>query len=449
MFINNRLTRVGKLVAKKTAVKAANFVNISVIFAILACSLLWYVLWESCQTWQDTPRLVPWALLLVSVTLLCLWGAYRRLNRSYVNVATALANVQDSLYVKEQEYADFQRFFSNSGDLLSMIDIHDHFIRNNHAWQAITGYALSELQGEAVKKWLHADDLQTFTLQMQALKKSSLPKIVQELRFKFSNGEYRWLLWSVTYDDEVKKSYVVARDITDFKHMQTIKDGFISTVNHELRTPLTSINGSLKLILGKTLGEIPAASFRLIEIANKNCERLIRMINDILDIDRIESGALDFTFKKVSLSQIVQQAIVGNESYAKQFSVKMALVARCSHDYVYADADRIRQVIDNLLSNAIKFSPADSVVKLSVSKKDLCYRVSITDEGRGIPEAFRGRIFDKFAQVDVSDSRDKGGTGLGLHICQLVIQHHQGTIDYSSQPDQGTTFYFELPAYGM
>ncbi len=239
----------------------------------------------------------------------------------------------------------------------------------------------------------------------------------------------------------------IVRDITERKKVDRLKNEFVSTVSHELRTPLTSIRGSLGLIAGGVAGEIPAQAKSLVDIAHNNCERLVRLINDILDIEKIESGKLVFDFHPVEIMQLMDEALEANQAYAEQFRVRYTFDGDLSGVKTLADKDRLMQVMANLLSNAAKFSPANDVVVVSVARHGREIRVSVTDHGTGIPEEFHHRIFQKFAQADASDTRQKGGTGLGLNISKAIIEKHGGEIGFKTQSGIGTTFYFDLPEW--
>ncbi len=239
----------------------------------------------------------------------------------------------------------------------------------------------------------------------------------------------------------------IVRDITERKQVDRMKNEFISTVSHELRTPLTSIQGSLALI-DKTRPEgLPEKHVRLLGIAHKNCVRLVRLINDILDIEKIESGRIEFDLSALELSPLVRQAIEANQAFADQFSVSLVLARDLPGAMVHADGDRITQVLTNLLSNAAKFSPEGGAVEVSLARRDDGVRVEVADHGDGIPEEFRERIFSKFAQADASSTRKRQGTGLGLSIAKAIVDKHDGRIGFDTETGAGTTFFFELPEW--
>lgn len=236
----------------------------------------------------------------------------------------------------------------------------------------------------------------------------------------------------------------LVRDITNRKKVERVKNEFISVVNHELRTPLTSISGSLGLIAGGAAGPIPEKAQHMIDIAHRNTERLVRLINDMLDVQKIEAGKLLLQKRRIALRPLMEQALAGNHGFAAQHQVILALEPGDTLGWVEADPDRIAQVLTNLISNAVKFSPPGSRVTLTLSECASQACVSVADMGMGIAPEFQDRIFDKFAQ-DATARGNRMGTGLGLNICKAIIDEHDGSITFTSRPGEGTTFYFYLP----
>jgi PAS domain S-box-containing protein len=234
------------------------------------------------------------------------------------------------------------------------------------------------------------------------------------------------------------------RDVSQRQALDRMKDEFISTVSHELRTPLTSIRGSLGLLSTGLLGEVNDKAANLLRIAVNNSDRLVRLINDILDLERMQSGRAPLSFRTCSPTDLAQQAIEGVTPVADNAQVKLML--RGTPLEFLADPDRLQQVLTNLLSNAIKFSPPESTITVSIEQKENGVSVSVTDEGRGIPEDKLESIFDRFQQVDASDSRQKGGTGLGLAICRTIVEQHGGRIWAEQNEVRGATFHVFLPA---
>ena len=254
------------------------------------------------------------------------------------------------------------------------------------------------------------------------------------------------ILHTVTASDgELLGFAKITRDISERNRIEQLKDEFVSTVNHELRTPLTSIAGSLGLLAGGAGGELPPGAARLIGIAHANCQRLIRLINDMLDIEKIQSGKMRFELKAQSFADVARKCVESLRDYAAEPGVAIEFIAGSGVD-VRADSDRITQVVTNLVSNAVKFSPRGGRVLVNVMPVGHVVRLCVRDEGPGIPDEFRTRIFSKFAQADSSDSRQKGGTGLGLVIAKEIVDRHGGRLWFESIPGQGASFFVDLPA---
>ncbi len=237
----------------------------------------------------------------------------------------------------------------------------------------------------------------------------------------------------------------IVRDITERKEVERLKSEFISTVSHELRTPLTSIRGALGVVLGKAADGLSAKAKRMLENANRNSERLTLLINDILDLEKIESGKLEFEFEEIDLAELSRSALEANQEYARQHDVSLNMYINLDKAIVWGDSHRLMQVYANFISNAVKYSPANAEVEVAVIQHGNGFRVGIRDFGRGIPDEFRDRIFHRFAQADSSDTRDKGGTGLGLSITKAIIERLGGQVGYESQLGEGSLFYFDLP----
>jgi PAS domain S-box-containing protein len=241
----------------------------------------------------------------------------------------------------------------------------------------------------------------------------------------------------------VSGSVLSFRDISQRFALDRMKDEFVSTVSHELRTPLTSIRGALGLLSAGLLGQMSDKAANLLRIALSNSDRLVRLINDILDLERIQSGREPLAFRPISLSEIVRQAIDGMQPVADAAGVQ--LIHDANSVQLQADPDRLLQVITNLLSNAVKFSPVGATVSVTLREGSSGVILSVIDQGRGIPADKLDSIFDRFQQVDASDSRQKGGSGLGLAICRTIVQQHSGRIWAERNPVVGSTFRVKLP----
>jgi PAS domain S-box-containing protein len=237
----------------------------------------------------------------------------------------------------------------------------------------------------------------------------------------------------------------IATDVTKRRAVEKMKDEFVSVVSHELRTPLTSIRGSLGLMAAGLLSAAPERSQRMLEIAVDNTDRLIRLINDMLDLERIESGRAAMQKTTCDVADLVAQAVDITRPVADRAGVSID-VPMAPSGRLWADPDRIIQVLTNLLSNAIKFSPEGGRVQIETEATNREVLMLVRDYGRGIPQDQLGSIFKRFQQVDASDSREKGGTGLGLAICQTIVEQHGGSIWAESEPGMGTTLVVALPA---
>lgn len=240
----------------------------------------------------------------------------------------------------------------------------------------------------------------------------------------------------------------VVRDLSDRTEMDRMKSEFVSTVSHELRTPLTSIRGSLGMISAMKLGDLPSPAKRMVELAQRNTERLINLVNDLLDMEKIQSGQMEFRALQIEIEPLVEKAIEANKPYAQQYGATIHLTSSVSGVTVLGDPDRLTQVLDNLLSNAAKYSPDGGVIDVSVAVRGGRIQVSVKDTGAGIPVEFRSRIFRRFTQADSSDTRVKGGTGLGLSISKAIIEIHGGAIQFESETGKGSNFFFDLPING-
>jgi PAS domain S-box-containing protein len=234
-------------------------------------------------------------------------------------------------------------------------------------------------------------------------------------------------------------------DITRLIRIERMKSEFVATVSHELRTPLTAISGALGLISGGVLGELPVHVQKMLDIANKNSQRLSHLINDLLDIEKLSAGKLYFDMQTQALMPLIEQALDANRSYGAERRVTLDLASGLADACVSVDSQRLMQVLSNLLSNAIKYSPQDGRVEIAVEQRDTAVRVTVSDHGPGIPVEFRASIFQKFAQADSSDTRLKGGTGLGLAISRELVERMGGSIGFDSVAGEGAVFYFEFP----
>jgi PAS domain S-box-containing protein len=338
--------------------------------------------------------------------------------------------------------------------LIADLDLEQRFRFHNKAYEEVLGLSSGQIDGRTLAEVLGA--------QTYAVIQDKVEEVLRGYPVRYERvittpqGDLRnyTVLFLPRYGEgegvdpgKVIGFFSLGTDITELKRIDRMKTEFVSTVSHELRTPLTSIRGSLGLIAGGVAGELPPAVKNLVGIATNNCERLIRLINDILDSEKIESGKMRLDLQGVEIRQVVQQALSANEGFASQHRVTMRLRAPDATLQVRIDSDRMIQVLTNLLSNAVKFSPPDGLVEVSVFRVARGVRVEVVDQGPGIPEEFRNRIFQKFSQADSSNVRQTGGTGLGLNISKALVERMGGQLGFSSEAGAGTTFFFELPEW--
>lgn len=237
----------------------------------------------------------------------------------------------------------------------------------------------------------------------------------------------------------------VTRDISERKKAEILKNEFITTVSHELRTPITAILGSLGLLESGALGTMSTDALRMLEIANKNCNRLLNLINDILDLKKMEAGQFDFSFKIVDINQLITDAVHINHSFGKKHNVEILHELENKPLFVEVDPNRMMQVLTNLISNAVKFSHAGDNVLVKLQRVDNHAHIEVVDHGIGIPDEFKDKIFLKFTQASNSASNRISGTGLGLNITKAVVERMNGSIGFKSNLNEGTIFYVDLP----
>jgi PAS domain S-box-containing protein len=362
----------------------------------------------------------------------------------------AEAAAQANLGRAVAETARRQAIFDAASDMIVAIDRTGRIESVNRAGELMLGYEPGELVGMAASRLLkpgadRSSDLSQVLLRMRRHE----PGTPFELELIGKDGRVVPVDANVGELVEADGAHFVAilRDSTERKRIERSKDEFVSTVSHELRTPLTSIAGSLGLLTGGAAGEIPEKAKRLVSIAETNSRRLVRLISDILDIEKMQSGAMEFAFAPVDLGELTTRAVEAMAGLSVELGVRFSVLTVEGQAIVSGDADRLTQVITNLLSNAAKFSPRDQAVEVSVTMVGGGTRLSVRDRGPGIPTEFQGRIFGKFAQADASDTRQKGGTGLGLAICKQIVERHGGRIWFESEPGQGAAFHVDLPLF--
>ena len=315
----------------------------------------------------------------------------------------------------------------------------------NHSFLQMSGYDVAEVVNNNLDRLYSASALEVYH---QAFAKTQSQGYVRNLEFDFptKSNKVKTVLLSMEVIElgETKCTLQILNDITERKRLE---NEFISLVSHELRTPMTSTIGALDLLNSGQLGTLSDRGKQILQVAIRNSERLIRLVNDILDLERMKSGKIAIEPVRCNLHPLLVQAIETMQAMATKAGVNLilepcdALVQMVFN----LDSDRILQTLTNLLSNGIKFTEPGGTVKLTATVRDNCCRIVVRDTGRGIPADKLESIFERFQQVDASDSRSKGGTGLGLAICRHIVQRHEGKIWAASELGKGSAFYIELP----
>jgi PAS domain S-box-containing protein len=312
----------------------------------------------------------------------------------------------------------------------------------NSAFARLFGYELAEVIGRRLIDVIAPESRDLLAQRIAAQVEKPI-----ELRGRIKSGEtfdIELTIRRIAYQDREALGCVV-RDITERKEIERLKSEFVSIVSHELRTPLTSIRGSLGLMEGGAAGELPPKARELVRIARQNADRLIRLINDILDLEKIESGKIQLQIQQLDPKELVESTVAELRGMAQLYKVSIETRIECA-EAIAGDRDRVVQVLTNLLSNAIKFSPEGRAVTVTLSSGNPGFlRCSVEDHGQGIAPEARERLFIRFEQLEPANTRRRGGTGLGLAISRSLVEQQGGRIGVDSTVGEGSTFWFELP----
>jgi PAS domain S-box-containing protein len=246
-----------------------------------------------------------------------------------------------------------------------------------------------------------------------------------------------------TDDQSISGGVALLEDISEDKRIKKLKDELISTISHELRTPLTAIKGAVRLLQEGVVGEMSSSAHDMLNITSVNTERLSHLVNDILDINTLESDTQPYDLKPLNVMEFLEEVAIENNVYAKQQSINIKIIDRINDIFILADHQRLKQVMYNLLSNAVKFSSSNSTVDIAASLENETVVISVIDHGKGIPNEFQPKVFQRFTQADSTDSRQTGGSGLGLSITKGIVDKHFGYIDFTTS-NKGTTFSVRL-----
>lgn len=389
---------------------------------------------------QNVEQLI--ALVLIAIAMLMI-AATLLIGRTTAQRRVALASTRQ---VAEQEKA----MFDGAVDGMLLLDARGSIIRANPSVERMFGYSARDLSGRS-NMFLMADAFSepeslAWLARVGRAGADGAGKRQEFLGKRVDGTTFETEVAISRFGDEEDSRFVAAiRDITHRKHAERMKSEFVSTVSHELRTPLTSIGGSLALLAGGAVGKLEDRAARLVTIAHSNCERLIRLINDLLDIEKIESGKMSFDMRRLMIGPLVHRTVTANRQFANDHEVSLEIGLPPWPQCVIGDPDRLEQVLTNLVSNAIKYSPLGETVYVTTNQSGGTVRIEVCDRGSGVPEDFRERIFSKFAMADSSDARTRGGTGLGLTIVREIAARHGGSAGFADRDGGGSVFYLELP----
>ncbi|MBS0017679.1 MAG: PAS domain S-box protein [Arthrospira sp. SH-MAG29] len=341
----------------------------------------------------------------------------------------------------------FRTAFEDAAIGMGLLSPQGNWLKVNRSMCEMLGYQEAELLQLKCKDVTHPEDYQRELKSINQLVDGQVKYYYLEKRYLHKQGYVIWVLLSMSLVRNIDglPLYFIAQaqNISERRAVEQMKNEFISVVSHELRTPLTAIQGSLGLLSSGLYDHKPQEFHKFIEIALLETERLVRLVNDILDIERLNSGEVQFQMEACSAQELMMQVINSLQAIAHQDSITLEILPTSAQ--LWAARDAILQTLTNLVGNAIKFSPPHTAVNLSAYPQDDMVLFQVRDQGRGIPPEKLETIFSRFQQVDASDSRQKGGTGLGLSICQSIIEQHGGKIWVESQLAKGSTFYFTIP----
>ncbi|HEY9785444.1 MAG TPA: ATP-binding protein [Candidatus Obscuribacterales bacterium] len=358
------------------------------------------------------------------------------------DMATALRTEEELLKSSE---ARVRTIIENMPIGLIMIDRGGTIEFVNPMLEQITGFELGELAGKQLTKLLPAG---TSTKDILEELKTKPAGHIQELMAVKKNGERFPIEFSLTHFDtaEGPRQLAVMLDITERHEIQRLRQAFVAMVSHELKTPLTAVSGFLTLLGMGAFGGLSDEALAQAERAEGNITRLMKLISDLLDLEKLESGILNVSPQPTLLNEILAETLASVKAFSQEHGVALDMPDSDQVRFeINADGDRIVQVLVNLISNAIKFSEKGSRVKVQIDRQEGCVEFKVIDTGRGIPAKYQEMIFERFQQVEASDARQKGGTGLGLAICKSIVEQHGGKIGVASEEGKGSTFWFRLP----
>jgi len=341
---------------------------------------------------------------------------------------------------------ELDRFFDLSIDLLCIAGFDGHFRRLNPAFETAFGYSRAEMIERPFVEFVHPDDRAKTLAELDRLR-AGQQTVHFENRYICRDGSAKWIAWTASPSPEAGLIYAAARDVSERHEVERMKNDFVATVSHELRTPLTSIHGSLGLLASGVMGELSGEARQMVIVAERNSVRLMTLINEILDFEKLQSGKVEMDVRPAPLLRVLERSIETISAYATQHGIDIEL--HCPRATILGDETRLSQVLVNLLSNAVKYSERGGTVRVVGVLQPGMVEVRVEDRGCGIAEGAQKRLFERFHQIDSGDARAKPGTGLGLAICKAIIEQHGGSIGLESNEREGSTFWFRVPAVVM
>jgi PAS domain S-box-containing protein len=339
-----------------------------------------------------------------------------------------------------------------SGSVLLDWDLPSGSIYVSEQWGRILGGSPAQavITLDQLRALVHPDDILALDAALEQTLSGARPFLRIEYRIGSKDKGWKWIETHARVVERNAKGKALrltgtSFDVTERKDVERRQAEFVSTVSHELRTPLTSILGALDVVMDEHAADMAPESRKFFDIAYRNAGRLSELVDSILDLERVEKGLHDFRYAAVPVGEFLARAVELNSAYAMRFSVSLALDEYPDDVFLWADADRLMQVVTNLISNATKFSPQGETVRVSAEATELDVRILVKDSGPGVPPEFRNKMFQRFAQAESLDRRQRSGSGLGLSISKALMERMSGDIGFESKPGEGTVFYVTLP----
>lgn len=351
----------------------------------------------------------------------------------FYDVATALQDAYD------RERSNFD----GAADAVCALDSKGLITRANEAFQRVMGAKSSEILDCQFSRFIDEDSQECLSRVLNAVKQPGAQRQELEVKMLTAGDKWRNVLWSLVWEPEFQLYMCVGRDVTAYKQLENARQDFVAMLSHDLRSPLSSIGATFELCESGAYGELNPKMSALVDRALSSVRRLISLIGELLDLEKIEAGEMDLNLETVAVSRVIEQSVHAVSAGA---AAEKKVLKSWSGDLVlYADENRIVRVLINLLSNAIKYSEPGGVVSIDAELLDEGVKISVSDQGSGIPEEHFENIFERYKQVSRLDHSVKRGSGLGLSICKAIVEAHGGAIGVNSTVGKGSTFWFILP----